>query len=40
LRGPRFGGTSDCLVIDVLDNIRFGGQMAFTRYEEYWTNTG
>jgi len=38
LRGPRFGGTKECLVIDVVDNIRFGGQMAFTRYEEYWTN--
>jgi DNA repair protein RadD len=38
LRGPKFGGTSECLVIDVLDNIRFGGQMAFTRYEEYWTS--
>lgn len=39
LRGSKFGGTSECLVIDVLDNIQFGGQMAFTRYEEYWTST-
>lgn len=39
LRGPRFGGTSECLVIDVLDNIQFGGQMAFKRYQEYWTRT-
>lgn len=37
LRGPRFGGTEECLVIDVVDNIQFGGQMAFARYEEYWT---
>lgn len=36
MRGPRFGGTEQCLVIDVVDNIRFGGQMAFTRYQEYW----
>jgi DNA repair protein RadD len=36
MRGPKFGGTDRCLVIDVVDNIRFGGQMAFTRYEEYW----
>jgi superfamily II DNA or RNA helicase len=38
LRGPKFGGTKECLVVDVVDNIRFGGQMAFTRYEEYWTS--
>jgi superfamily II DNA or RNA helicase len=36
MRGPRFGGTERCLVVDVADNIQFGGQMAFTRYEEYW----
>jgi DNA repair protein RadD len=36
MRGPRFGGTDRCLVIDVEDNIQFGGQMAFTRYAEYW----
>jgi superfamily II DNA or RNA helicase len=36
MRGPRFGGTDRCLVIDVADNIQFGGQMAFTRYAEYW----
>jgi superfamily II DNA or RNA helicase len=37
MRGPRFGGTERCLVIDVEDNIRFHGQMAFTRYGEYWS---
>jgi superfamily II DNA or RNA helicase len=36
MRGPRFGGTDRCLVIDVADNIQFGGQMAFTRYARYW----
>lgn len=36
MRGPRFGGTDECLVIDVADNIRFGGPMAYSRYEEYW----
>jgi hypothetical protein len=40
LREPTSGGTSQCLVIDVLDNIRFDGQMVFTRCEEYWTNQG
>jgi superfamily II DNA or RNA helicase len=39
MRGPRFGGTDECLVIDVEDNIRFGGQMAYTRYERYWDRT-
>jgi hypothetical protein len=36
MRGPRFGGTDRCLVIDVADNIQFGGQMAYKRYAEYW----
>lgn len=37
MRGPKNGGTSDCLVIDLVDNIeRFGGQMAYTRFSEYW----
>jgi superfamily II DNA or RNA helicase len=36
MRGPRFGGTDRCLVIDVADNIQFRGQMAFMRYELYW----
>lgn len=38
MRGPRFGGTEECLVIDVEDNIRFGGQMAYSRYREYWAS--
>lgn len=40
MRGPRFGGTEECLVIDVEDNIQFGGQLAFTRYDEYWAGPG
>jgi superfamily II DNA or RNA helicase len=38
MRGPRFGGTEECLVIDLADNIRFGGQMAFSRYRDYWAS--
>lgn len=37
MRGPRNGGTDECLVIDLVDNIRrFQGQMAYGRFEEYW----
>lgn len=39
MRGPRFGGTAECLVVDIEDNIRFGGQMAFSRYTDYWSRT-
>lgn len=39
MRGPRFGGTTECLVVDIEDNIRFGGQMAFSRYADYWSRT-
>lgn len=39
MRGSRFGGTDECLVVDVEDNIRFDGQMAFERYASYWTRT-
>ena len=38
MRGPSFGGTDRCTVIDVSDNIRFRGQLAFTQYSEYWAN--
>lgn len=41
MRGPRNGGTSDCLVIDFSDNLeRFGVQMAYTRFVEYWQPRG
>lgn len=37
MRGPLNGGTEECLVIDLVDNIqRFEGQMAYRRFEEYW----
>lgn len=37
MRGPLNGGTEECLVIDLADNIaRFQGQMAYRRMEEYW----
>jgi superfamily II DNA or RNA helicase len=39
MRGVRFGGTDECLVVDVEDNIRFDGQMAYARYASYWTRS-
>jgi len=38
MRGPRFGGTERCLIVDVEDNLLFNGQMAWKRYmdEGYW----
>jgi DNA repair protein RadD len=37
MRGPLNGGTEECLVIDLADNItRFHGQMAYRRMEDYW----
>ena len=36
MRGPEFGGTDRCKVIDVRDNIRFHGELAFMRYSGYW----
>jgi DNA repair protein RadD len=37
MRGPVNGGTKECLVIDLADNItRFQGQMAYKRMKEYW----
>jgi DNA repair protein RadD len=38
MRGPRFGGTEKCTVIDISDNIRFRGELAFTRYSDYWAD--
>lgn len=39
MRGPRNGGTDECLIIDFADNLeRFGVQMAYTRFAEYWRN--
>jgi DNA repair protein RadD len=39
MRGSRFGGTDECLVIDVEDNIHFEGQMAYARYASYWSRS-
>ncbi|WP_282434523.1 DEAD/DEAH box helicase, partial [Desulfotomaculum copahuensis] len=37
LRGPVFGGTKECLVIDFADNIkRLGKPLAYARFEEFW----
>lgn len=37
MRGPLNGGTEECLVIDLQDNIaRFQGQMAYQRMREVW----
>lgn len=38
MRGIKFGGTEKCDVIDFSDNIkRFGSQMAYTRFKDFWT---
>jgi superfamily II DNA or RNA helicase len=37
MRGPLNGGTEECLLIDLKDNIaRFQGQMAYQRMREVW----
>lgn len=39
MRGPKNGGTTECLIIDFGDNLeRFGAPMAHTRFAEYWGN--
>ena len=38
MRGPRFGGTDVCLVMDIADNIEFHGKLAYTRYRGYWNS--
>ncbi|MBM4828594.1 DEAD/DEAH box helicase [Actinospica acidiphila] len=38
MRGRRFGGTESCLVVDIEDNIRFSGQLAYERYSGYWSS--
>ena len=38
LRGPKFGGTNECLVIDFADNIhRLGPPLAYERFRNFWT---
>ena len=37
LRGPKFGGTEYCEIIDFEDNFdRFGDQLAYTRFSDFW----
>jgi len=39
IRGPRFGGTEECCIIDFADNIKTKGpSLAYTRFSEYWNN--
>ena len=39
LRGPRFGGTPECKIIDFADNIRrLGHPLAYARFAEFWSN--
>ncbi|MGE2731764.1 DEAD/DEAH box helicase [Mycolicibacterium vaccae] len=40
LRGPANGGTDECLIVDVKDNVRmYGGKLAFTDFEFLWEPT-
>jgi superfamily II DNA or RNA helicase len=37
LRGPKFGGTSECTIIDFADNIhRLGPPLAYKRFTDFW----
>lgn len=37
LRGPKFGGTESCHIIDFCDNYeRFGDQQAYNRFKDFW----
>jgi len=39
LRGPEFGGTPYCKIIDFTDNLgRFGDQQSYNRYKDFWEN--
>jgi DNA repair protein RadD len=39
LRGPKFGGTETCTIIDFADNIsRLGKPLAYKRFHEFWEN--
>ncbi len=41
LRGPANGGKSECLIVDVEDNVlNFEEQLAFTQFEYLWTPEG
>ena len=37
LRGPKFGGTEKCTVVDIVDSFElFGSPKGFTRFEQDW----
>ncbi len=39
LRGPKFGGTPECTIIDFADNIRrLGPPLAYRRFEDFWSD--
>jgi superfamily II DNA or RNA helicase len=39
LRGPTFGGTDECTIIDFADNIRrLGPPLAYKRFADFWTD--
>lgn len=39
LRGPRFGGTEHCTIIDFADNLqRLGKPLAYQRFHDFWEN--
>ena len=39
LRGKKFGGTSECLIIDFADNIRrLGPPLAYVRFKDFWSS--
>lgn len=39
LRGPKFGGTEYCNIVDFADNFdRFGDQQAYRRFADFWSN--
>ena len=39
LRGPVFGGTAECTIIDFADNIRrLGPPLAYRRFEGFWSD--
>jgi len=38
LRGPKNGGSEECLIVNVADNVaQYGEKLAFTEFEHLWT---
>jgi DNA repair protein RadD len=38
LRGPKFGGTKECLIVDLIDNIQLHGDRFIDGSEDYWNS--